>query len=150
MSRNPALDRVRGLAIGLVLFTHVFPIEGTSLFQRLIIVVAPAGWIGVQMFFVLSGYLLTGILVDEKGIPRFVSKFYVRRILRSVAVYFVFLAPYSVLRPVRSFLGGICYLAFGVAHSFFVGIGLGDRSVRLVAPRPVPTGVDLRELRPDE
>jgi peptidoglycan/LPS O-acetylase OafA/YrhL len=50
---NPALDGLRAVAIMLVLLTHSF----ISLF--------PGGWIGVDVFFVLSGYLITSILLKE-------------------------------------------------------------------------------------
>lgn len=59
------------------------------------------GWIGVQAFFVLSGFLITGILVDARqkapGAYAFFSVFYIRRALRIFPVYYVFLAAISIL-----------------------------------------------------
>ena len=85
------LDGLRGLAILLVLLLH-FTTDmeipaGTvaagvrSAFQ--------IGWIGVDLFFVLSGFLITGILVDNKGGRRYFSAFYARRALRILPVYFL-------------------------------------------------------------
>jgi peptidoglycan/LPS O-acetylase OafA/YrhL len=74
----PRLDGLRALAVGLVLLTHFAPI---AIVQRL----AP-GTIGVRLFFVLSGYLITRIILDyrrlQPTIPRAAAQFYWRRFLR--------------------------------------------------------------------
>jgi len=67
-----ALDGVRGIAILLVLAFHT---QGVG---RL----AEFGWSGVDLFFVLSGFLITGILVDSANEPRRAKRFYIRRALR--------------------------------------------------------------------
>src|SRR5687767_2503274 len=79
----PALDGVRGIAI-LVVLVHnlsVFTAHETLL-DRLWTVVVESGWVGVQLFFVLSGFLITGILLDDAAAdddtrtPRRVLAFY--------------------------------------------------------------------------
>jgi peptidoglycan/LPS O-acetylase OafA/YrhL len=91
-SHIPGLDGIRGLAIVAVIIAHVFErvppgqgIDGAA--YRL----ANTGWIGVDLFFVLSGFLITGILIDERGGEGYFRTFYARRILRIVPVYVVFL-----------------------------------------------------------
>src|SRR4051812_44173900 len=85
----PALDGLRGLAILMVMFMHFtascgesailassLPLKG--LFVKLLL----SGGTGVDLFFVLSGFLITGILLDAKDAPRFFRNFYMRRTLR--------------------------------------------------------------------
>lgn len=72
--RIPGLDGVRCLAIGLVLLLHNFGI--------------PGGWVGVDLFFVLSGYLITGILLRSVGRNDYFKVFYIRRSLRIFPPYY--------------------------------------------------------------
>src|SRR5262249_31198346 len=86
----PALDGVRGLAILLVIIHNaggpVGPSEGVVM--KLFDVVTNVGWVGVQLFFVLSGFLITGILLDTRGKARAWSAFYMRRVLRIFPLYY--------------------------------------------------------------
>jgi peptidoglycan/LPS O-acetylase OafA/YrhL len=90
----PQLDGVRGIAILLVLICHA---EGFRLLQ-----LGHWGqklWFGVDLFFVLSGFLITGVLADSKGQPRFFRNFYGRRMLRLLPVYvIVIMGTYLLLR----------------------------------------------------
>jgi peptidoglycan/LPS O-acetylase OafA/YrhL len=82
------LDGVRGLAVLIVLFSHVGPPALRS-----------AGGFGVGLFFALSGYLITGILADGKGVPRHARTFYVRRALRIMPLYYGVLILLLVVLP---------------------------------------------------
>jgi peptidoglycan/LPS O-acetylase OafA/YrhL len=84
MTRNAALDGLRGIAILLVVVFH----HG----------LLGVGWVGVQLFFVLSGYLITKNLVHDKGLPTaaFFGRFYRRRTLRIFPVYFAYLALLAI------------------------------------------------------
>lgn len=92
--RFPALDGVRGLAI-LVVLVHNLSIyrEGESLLDRIWMGVVGAGWFGVELFFVLSGFLITGILLEPRSKDR-VRTFYLRRFLRIGPLYYVGLIAY--------------------------------------------------------
>ncbi len=76
-SRLHQLDGLRAVA-----FLAVFAHHALGL---------PMGWAGVDLFFVLSGFLITGILVREKGTPGFFRTFYTRRFLRIFPPYYLFL-----------------------------------------------------------
>jgi peptidoglycan/LPS O-acetylase OafA/YrhL len=96
MSHIPALDGLRALAVGLVLWTHFWPDPaGWTLINRL----ANSGWIGVDVFFVLSGFLITRILVAAKDRPAYFRHFYARRAVRIFPLYYALLAFVLVLFP---------------------------------------------------
>ncbi len=89
-----ALDGVRGIAI-LVVLVHntAFIAHGvTGLPLKAITAITATGWTGVELFFVLSGFLITGILVDALGSPAFFRTFYIRRTLRIFPLYYGVLA----------------------------------------------------------
>jgi peptidoglycan/LPS O-acetylase OafA/YrhL len=83
-----ALDGMRGAAAAMVLLYH-FGLNAKDMgLDSPLISAAGVGWIGVDLFFVLSGFLITGILYDAKGGAGYFSSFYVRRALRIFPLYF--------------------------------------------------------------
>lgn len=97
--RMPALDGLRGIAILLVLYCHGTVIERVGMVERLMRSAAEIGWIGVDLFFVLSGFLITGILVDAKGQDNYFRNFYMRRTLRIFPLYYAVLLVFFVITP---------------------------------------------------
>ena len=103
-SHLAGLDGVRGLAILLVLAIHFLGMrtpQGRG--QYLLVKAAGYGMLGVDLFFVLSGFLITGLLLDGRTEPRPLRNFYARRVLRIFPLYFgVLVACYLVLPLVLS------------------------------------------------
>lgn len=99
MRHVPALDGLRGVAILLVLLHGFDVIDATHGPARVTEVVLNVGWIGVQLFFVLSGFLITGILLDSRASPDYYRSFFVRRVLRIFPLYYGVLFIAFVLLP---------------------------------------------------
>src|SRR5437879_5802153 len=88
-SHIPSLDGLRGLAILLVLLFHFTPEGGGHTMIGVVTRwVSRLGWCGVDLFFVLSGFLITGILFDAKGSAHYFRNFYMRRVLRIFPLYY--------------------------------------------------------------
>ncbi|MGC2109302.1 MAG: acyltransferase [Candidatus Korobacteraceae bacterium] len=109
-SRVPELDGVRGIAIWLVLLLHIlygfanapkyWLSNSPGAFDSvplLFLFVLRHGWLGVQLFFVLSGFLITGVLLGSKGRPHYFRNFYMRRVLRIMPLYFAAVIVWSIL-----------------------------------------------------
>lgn len=104
----PALDGIRGLGVILVLFYHYGSSTmalgvGTSVLQA-----TGIGWSGVDLFFVLSGFLITGLLYDAKGKPHYFKNFYARRTLRIFPLYYFAAVVVIILAVITGYgiLGG--------------------------------------------
>ncbi|HVX87220.1 MAG TPA: acyltransferase [Phycisphaerae bacterium] len=96
----PALDGLRGIAISCVLLYHYLPMLGTQFpIIRECLGLMHSGWFGVDLFFVLSGFLITGILCDTKSDPRYFRTFYARRTLRIFPLYYAVLAANLLIAP---------------------------------------------------
>jgi peptidoglycan/LPS O-acetylase OafA/YrhL len=102
MSRNrivSELNGVRGIAVLMVLLLHFG--ERPSGVPRIFTAPFSLGWSGVDLFFVLSGFLITGILLDTRQSTNYFSSFYARRILRIFPIYFLAVFGYfHVLLPI--------------------------------------------------
>ncbi len=85
-----ALDGVRGTAILLVLVFHLLwsNSETGSRVMNVVVALRGAGWVGVDLFYALSGFLITGILYDSLGDGHYFRNFYVRRVLRIMPLYY--------------------------------------------------------------
>ncbi len=98
----PALDGIRGIAILGTVAIHILylraipaaPPRYLSLFH-----VAQFGWMGVDLFLVLSGFLITGILLDTRQSANFFRAFYARRTLRIFPLYYGVLLLLLLLSP---------------------------------------------------
>src|SRR5580658_4063854 len=102
----PELDGIRGLAILAVMSLHFFAgqIHGAqNSTERFADAITGYGMWGVDLFFVLSGYLITGLLADTRDSAKYFSSFYMRRTLRIFPLYYGVLFVLMVLVP-RSFL----------------------------------------------
>lgn len=98
----PALDGVRGLAILLVLIFHFSQFaydKSAGGLQGIVQRLTGAGWIGVDLFFVLSGFLITSILCEAVGTKGYFKNFYARRTLRIFPLYFGTLVVAFVILP---------------------------------------------------
>lgn len=103
----PALDGIRGLAVLMVLFCHAtgrpFGDHANEIFSgafdRGMLSLARLSWSGVDLFFILSGFLITGILFDAKGKSHFFRNFYARRTVRIFPLYYIFLFVMLIIAP---------------------------------------------------
>jgi len=86
----PALDGLRGVACIMVVSYHLFPTLHHYLFF---------GWMSMDIFFVLSGFLITDILMKTIGEPRYLRHFYARRLLRVFPLYYLALIIFLLVLP---------------------------------------------------
>lgn len=101
-SRIPVLDGLRGIAILAVMAFHFCMFgtsAGNSVWERLYSNATSVGWAGVDLFFVLSGFLITGILYDSRSDPHYYRVFYARRTVRIFPIYYAFLTLFCGIIP---------------------------------------------------
>jgi peptidoglycan/LPS O-acetylase OafA/YrhL len=95
----PALDGLRGVAILLVIPHNADLFSNSAPWLWPLALLAHAGWLGVQLFFVLSGFLITRNLRSARGRPDCLKTFFTRRVLRLFPLYFLTLVVARVLLP---------------------------------------------------
>ncbi|MHB1937284.1 MAG: acyltransferase family protein [Acidobacteriaceae bacterium] len=89
-NHKPELDGIRGIALLTVMLSHGAGryIPQTTFAAKLFAYALVPGWSGVELFFVLSGFLITGILLRSKSAENYFSSFYARRFLRIFPIYY--------------------------------------------------------------
>ena len=91
-NHKPELDGIRGIALLAVMLSHGGPyVERTTTLSKFFVYAMVPGWSGVELFFVLSGFLITGILLKSKTAENYFSSFYARRFLRIFPIYYLVL-----------------------------------------------------------
>lgn len=119
------LDGVRAIAIWMVLIGHLYwgftvPPDTFDKMPRLIYQILSHGWLGVDLFFVLSGFLITGILLDSKTRRNYFQTFYWRRVLRILPIFYLCILVMSLFyENVAYFLLSFVFLA-----NFAYGLGV--------------------------
>jgi peptidoglycan/LPS O-acetylase OafA/YrhL len=138
------LDGLRAVAIAMVVLRHYFYyshgethrpsgfIRGADVhFEQLIAL----GWTGVDLFFVLSDFLIGGILLDARSLPSYFKTFHLRRFYRIIPLYY----------------GGIvCYLlVMALKGHFFIAhfSSLGGPATDLIAVESPISGVEMARYR---
>jgi peptidoglycan/LPS O-acetylase OafA/YrhL len=97
----PALDGIRGVAIFWVVLHNAtgFPLAASSRWLHVFPLLASRGWIGVQLFFALSGFLITAGLLDSQVTAHYFRDFYAKRALRILPLYYTVLFALLVILP---------------------------------------------------
>jgi peptidoglycan/LPS O-acetylase OafA/YrhL len=125
----PELDTLRGIAVLGVLFFHGFRAEYSELpftgVARGLVLATQAGALGVNLFFVLSGFLITGILLDSRSMPDYYWRFYARRALRILPAFYSLLILLALLHQASAAFLGLSFVylsnftgAFGVSMDY--------------------------------
>jgi peptidoglycan/LPS O-acetylase OafA/YrhL len=98
-SRLTSLDGLRGLAVLSVVLFHTLRLQNAGVFGEIWKRFHGSAWAGVDLFFVLSGFLITGILLDSRGQENYFRNFYARRTLRIFPLYYTVLAVALLVVP---------------------------------------------------
>jgi peptidoglycan/LPS O-acetylase OafA/YrhL len=130
-ARIPELDGIRAIAIWMVLIFHIsygwVPVDHKfPPIPRFVMLIVAHGWLGVDLFFVLSGFLITGVLLDSKENPHYFRNFYARRLLRIMPLYFaVVFAFFIFYTHFRDFIILSTLFAANLAYLFNVRVPHG-------------------------
>jgi peptidoglycan/LPS O-acetylase OafA/YrhL len=146
--RLPELDGIRGIAIGMVLIHHYFADSslvsaGPSWFAGWARKLLCLTWSGVDLFFVLSGFLIAGILVDNRGAAHYFKAFYTRRACRILPLYYCVIAFLALVRDLPVFLapqfdwlfnGSIPLWSYGLFTQNIYAAMIGNIGANWLAP----------------
>jgi len=120
-SRFPALDGIRALAITMVFLEHYGGGSHGGVVLQLMNVLRARGGTGVDLFFVLSGFLITGILFDTRKDSKYFKRFFARRSLRIFPVFYLLVAVLLMLTPIFHYSWRWEHLTFLVYLGNFFG-----------------------------
>ncbi len=114
-NRLPSLDGLRAVSILLVIFSHLLGTSGFPMGERAMGSAGDVGYLGVRVFFVISGFLITSLLLNERARSGTISisGFYVRRAFRIFPAFYAFILAMGVAH----LLGGIDLQARDVIHA---------------------------------
>jgi peptidoglycan/LPS O-acetylase OafA/YrhL len=143
--RIAEVDGLRGLAILLVVSFHYINnqlVNSTAGAGKLLAKLTGFGWVGVDLFFVLSGFLIGNIVLRHAGSKGFFKSFYIRRLLRIVPNYYLLLVVYAALISIPFFKGSSfitgdnvipLWSYFAMIHNFFMANlnSLGNSSISI-------------------
>ena len=130
--RIAELDGLRGLAILLVMSFHYINnqlVNTAGIIAHALSLVTSFGWVGVDLFFVLSGFLIGSILVRNKRSKNYFSTFYLRRLVRIVPNYFLLVVIFMIILAIpwfadNYFLTGNnvipAWSYFAMLHNFYM------------------------------
>jgi peptidoglycan/LPS O-acetylase OafA/YrhL len=119
--RFPALDGLRALAVTLVFFFHFGGGAHGGRVLRIINEIRERGWVGVDLFFVISGFLITGILFDTRNDSHFFKRFFIRRSVRILPVFYLVVVILLALTPIFKYQWQTEHLSFLIYMGNFFG-----------------------------
>ena len=115
LGRDVSLDALRGVAIcSVVIFHYVsgdLPPQHLDGLRSVVLLLVSLGWAGVDLFFVLSGFLIGGILIDNREAGNLFGVFYVRRIARIIPLYVLAVGLVLLLTPMMRDPSVLAYFA---------------------------------------
>jgi peptidoglycan/LPS O-acetylase OafA/YrhL len=130
--RIDSLDGLRAIAILLILLAHLTPNHNsTQGLRSLVFKVADIGWSGVDLFFVLSGFLITGILLRSKASNRPLRHFLIGRILRILPAHYLVLFIVFLLLPFMLHLYPVPGLSAQVPYWFYLSNMFSENTPQL-------------------
>jgi len=126
--RIAALDGIRGFAILLIIFFHYYDIDGVFVrgtIPAYILSLTRLTWTGIDFFFVLSGFLIGGILLEARASPTYYRTFYIRRAYRILPLYGVVIVLYWLTAPIFPSTGTPVpsYIYLTLTQNIWVALG---------------------------